>query len=191
MARLSTSHARCRLDRTNANSSHIFHKNLQSKLDHCEDADAEEHLRYMRSLMEARPGASFDTQAYLNVIMLGGVVVSNAILLSQKWRCQSPGAAGEEHYLQIVMPLSLRLTERCDGVLRIGGPSQGADGNVATIWLRLRKASSHGPSHSARSVRCGRRIGARPTSTRGHNAQAWDFVTCRARREWGLCRACN
>ncbi len=31
---------------------------------------------------------------------------------------------------EVMMPLSLALTERCDAVLRIGGPSQGADDEV-------------------------------------------------------------
>src|SRR5688572_22441586 len=45
-------------------------------------------------------------------------------------------AIGEEHYRQIMMPLSLRLTERCDAVLRIGGPSDGADQEVETFVKR-------------------------------------------------------
>ncbi len=36
-------------------------------------------------------------------------------------------AAGPEHFDQIMMPLSLALAQRCDAVLRIGGPSRGAD----------------------------------------------------------------
>jgi hypothetical protein len=43
---------------------------------------------------------------------------------------------GEEHYQQIMMPLSLRLTERCDAVLRIGGPSEGADQEVEMFVRR-------------------------------------------------------
>jgi len=35
--------------------------------------------------------------------------------------------AGESAYDEIMMPLSLRLVERCDACLRVGGPSKGAD----------------------------------------------------------------
>jgi hypothetical protein len=42
-------------------------------------------------------------------------------------------AAGEAQFAAIMMPLSLALAERCDAVLRIGGPSQGADREVALI----------------------------------------------------------
>jgi len=37
---------------------------------------------------------------------------------------------GPNSYDTIMMPLSLSLTERCDAVLRIGGPSKGADDEV-------------------------------------------------------------
>ena len=42
-------------------------------------------------------------------------------------------AAGAARYEAIMMPLSLALAERCDAVLRIGGPSRGADREVALI----------------------------------------------------------
>lgn len=42
-------------------------------------------------------------------------------------------AAGRAHFDAIMMPLSLALAERCDAVLRIGGPSKGADQEVALI----------------------------------------------------------
>src|SRR5258705_8864684 len=38
--------------------------------------------------------------------------------------------AGQEVYERVMMPLSLRLTERCDAVLRIEGVSKGADEEV-------------------------------------------------------------
>lgn len=38
--------------------------------------------------------------------------------------------AGESAFEEIMMPLSLALTERCDACLRIGGPSKGADDEV-------------------------------------------------------------
>ncbi|ETX02056.1 MAG: hypothetical protein ETSY1_04980 [Candidatus Entotheonella factor] len=38
---------------------------------------------------------------------------------------------GAEVFDEVMMPLSLALTERCDAVLRIGGPSQGADDEAA------------------------------------------------------------
>ena len=43
------------------------------------------------------------------------------------------GVAGDDKFEAIMMPLSLALAERCDAVLRIGGPSQGADREVELI----------------------------------------------------------
>lgn len=45
-------------------------------------------------------------------------------------------AVGEEHYDDIMMPLSLALAERCDAILRIGGPSEGADREVESFRKR-------------------------------------------------------
>ncbi len=42
-------------------------------------------------------------------------------------------AAGEDRYEEIMMPLSLGLAERCDGVLRVGCVSPGADEEVEII----------------------------------------------------------
>ena len=40
-------------------------------------------------------------------------------------------AAEGDAFDEVMMPLSLALAERCDAVLRIGGPSAGADAEVA------------------------------------------------------------
>jgi len=45
-------------------------------------------------------------------------------------------AAGAESFGEIMMPVSLALAERCDAVLRIGGPSEGADEEVARFRER-------------------------------------------------------
>lgn len=45
-------------------------------------------------------------------------------------------AAGAERFDEIMMPLSLALTERCDACLRIGGPSKGADEEVERFRRR-------------------------------------------------------
>ena len=45
-------------------------------------------------------------------------------------------AAGGEAYDEIMMPLSLAAAERCDACLRIGGPSRGADDEVARFRAR-------------------------------------------------------
>jgi hypothetical protein len=42
-------------------------------------------------------------------------------------------AAGTDSYDDIMMPLSLQLADRCDAVLRIGGPSAGADREVERL----------------------------------------------------------
>lgn len=43
---------------------------------------------------------------------------------------------GEEHYDALMMPISLALTEVCDAILRIGGPSSGADQEVEQFQKR-------------------------------------------------------
>jgi hypothetical protein len=45
-------------------------------------------------------------------------------------------AAGPQMYEAIMMPLSLALADRCDAVLRIGGPSRGADDEVERVQAR-------------------------------------------------------
>ena len=45
-------------------------------------------------------------------------------------------SAGEDTYREIMIPLSLGLTERCDAVLRIDGVSQGADDEVRMFQAR-------------------------------------------------------
>ena len=42
------------------------------------------------------------------------------------------GAEGSDANAEIFHPIAERLLERCDGCLRIGGPSEGADRMVAT-----------------------------------------------------------
>ena len=45
-------------------------------------------------------------------------------------------AAGQERYDEIMMPISLALAEKCDAILRIGGPSSGADEEVERVKAR-------------------------------------------------------
>ncbi len=45
-------------------------------------------------------------------------------------------AAGPESFDVIMMPVSLAVAERCDAVLRIGGPSSGADAEVDRFRVR-------------------------------------------------------
>jgi hypothetical protein len=42
-------------------------------------------------------------------------------------------AAGHDTFNEIMMPLSLAAADRCDACLRIGGPSKGADEEVAVF----------------------------------------------------------
>ncbi len=42
-------------------------------------------------------------------------------------------SAGEDRFEEIMMPISLALAERCDAILRIGGPSVGADQEVERL----------------------------------------------------------
>lgn len=45
-------------------------------------------------------------------------------------------AVGEDHYDELIIPISLAATERCDGILRIGGTSTGADAEVERFRAR-------------------------------------------------------
>ena len=45
-------------------------------------------------------------------------------------------AAGADAFDEIMMPISLALADRCDAILRIGGPSSGADQEVALFQAR-------------------------------------------------------
>jgi hypothetical protein len=45
-------------------------------------------------------------------------------------------AAGDQAFDEIMMPVSLALAERCDAVLRIGGPSKGADEELERFEAR-------------------------------------------------------
>jgi len=45
-------------------------------------------------------------------------------------------AAGPDAYDAIMLPLSLALSERCDAILRVGGPSSGADVEVERVRRR-------------------------------------------------------
>ena len=45
-------------------------------------------------------------------------------------------AAGKGSFDEIMMPMSLKVAERCDAVLRIGGESGGADHEVASFRRR-------------------------------------------------------
>ena len=45
-------------------------------------------------------------------------------------------SAGHDMYQQVMIPMSLALTERCDAVLRIDGVSQGADDEVQKFRAR-------------------------------------------------------
>ena len=45
-------------------------------------------------------------------------------------------AADDDNYDDVMTPVSLALAERCDAILRIGGPSGGADKEVDVIRAR-------------------------------------------------------
>lgn len=45
-------------------------------------------------------------------------------------------ATGESSYQDLMMPFSLELANRCDAVLRVGGPSKGADQEVDSFRAR-------------------------------------------------------
>ena len=59
-------------------------------------------------------------------------LVRDKIKLEEQAARKSVIAAAEgDAFDEVMMPLSLALAERCDAVLRIGGPSGGADAEVA------------------------------------------------------------
>jgi hypothetical protein len=41
--------------------------------------------------------------------------------------------AGAEHFESMMMPMCRALADKCDAVLRVGGPSQGADEEVTRV----------------------------------------------------------
>lgn len=45
-------------------------------------------------------------------------------------------SAGQHTYDEVMLPLALKLIDRCDAVLRIGGPSNGADEEVRIFEAR-------------------------------------------------------
>lgn len=45
-------------------------------------------------------------------------------------------AVGQDHFDDIMMPLSLAAADRCDACLRIGGPSAGADEEVEVFNIK-------------------------------------------------------
>ena len=65
-------------------------------------------------------------QAALAILRLGHVPV-----IGVNMALPIIAAAEGDVFDEVMMPLSLALAERCDAVLRLGGPSQGADQEVA------------------------------------------------------------
>ena len=45
-------------------------------------------------------------------------------------------AVGHDKFEELMMPISLAMAERCDAILRIGGPSTGADQEVEVLKRR-------------------------------------------------------
>lgn len=66
--------------------------------------------------------------AALEILMLGHIPIIGVNLA-----LPMIVAAGDEHYDDIMMPLSLALADRCDAVLRLDGLSPGADEEVERI----------------------------------------------------------
>lgn len=52
-------------------------------------------------------------------------------------------AMGEETFEEVMMPLALALIERCDAVLRVGGPSKGADDEVERFRTEGKPVFNH------------------------------------------------
>jgi hypothetical protein len=65
-------------------------------------------------------------QAALAILRLGHVPV-----IGVNMALPIIAAAEGDVFDEVMMPISLALAERCDAVLRLGGPSQGADQEVA------------------------------------------------------------
>ncbi|MCE2919180.1 MAG: DUF1937 family protein [Alphaproteobacteria bacterium] len=65
-------------------------------------------------------------QAALAILRLGHVPV-----IGVNMALPIIAAADGDVFDEVMMPVSLALAERCDAVLRMGGPSQGADQEVA------------------------------------------------------------
>jgi hypothetical protein len=70
--------------------------------------------------------------AALEIFRLGHVpVIGVNMALPMIW--STPQNQETDAFERIMMPLSLALAERCDACLRIGGPSKGADDEVAVF----------------------------------------------------------
>lgn len=81
------------------------------------DADAAQRAENLRAMNEA--AVALHRAGHVPVI---GVNMALPMI---------DAAGGGAAYRDIMMPLSLALAERCDACLRLGGPSKGADDEVA------------------------------------------------------------
>ena len=76
--------------------------------------------------------------AALEIFRLGHVpVIGVNMALPMIW--SSPQDQDADAFERIMMPISLALAERCDACLRIGGPSKGADEEVAAFRAKGKK----------------------------------------------------
>lgn len=81
-------------------------------------ADAAERAKNLRALNDAA----------LAVFQKGHTPVIGVNMALPVIEC-----AGEDRFEEIITPISLALAERCDAILRIGGPSAGADREVERL----------------------------------------------------------
>jgi hypothetical protein len=84
------------------------------------------------------------------VFQKGHVPIIGVNLALPVIECASP-----ESYGEIMQPLSLRLTERCDAILRIDGASRGADEEVeacASRGLAVFRSIDEVPDASSKSL---------------------------------------
>ena len=72
----------------------------------------------------------FITLPLFGVLGIIRIIRENRLRLNLLPLIEAAGG-GEAAYGAIIMPMSLALVERCDGCLRIGGESKGADAEVA------------------------------------------------------------
>ena len=70
-------------------------------------------------------------QAALNVFKAGHLPVTGEALALPLIELAGSTEVGDDIFDEIFHPIARRLLHRCDAVLRVGGPSQGADEMVA------------------------------------------------------------
>jgi len=86
---------------------------------------------------KAGPGEQAENLTALNRAALALFKLGHVPVIGVNLALPMVAAAGAAAYDELMMPMSLAIAARCDACLRIGGPSEGADTEVAFFQARL------------------------------------------------------